>query len=252
MIYIEMIIFEKNEKKGVKQMFANAETKPVFIVIAAVLAVLTAGCEALDAPPDPNRPLTADDTMDIAQLTSFLTSEPGNFDSSVPIKMKGAWESFADTITGDPLGQLYMALDPLSRAAKTIKLDFSRVNGRNIANGKFNHINLRSGNKKVIAAVKLPEDMQYIGSFSFYGCENLGLIEFAGEAPPDIGQDALQGINSIVTILVPDGAEANYQALKAMLENDLEVTVKTASEDEGSANPPIQGSAAPYADSIGF
>jgi hypothetical protein len=62
----------------------------------------------------------------------------------------------------------------------------------------------------------------------------------------------LQGINSIVTILVPDGAEANYQALKAMLENDLEVTVKTASEDEGSANPPIQGSAAPYADSIGF
>jgi hypothetical protein len=168
-------------------------------------------------------PQETDDTLNITELAGKIAAGPGDFDVSGYVALRGSWESFAGSAGAgapydDPLGKLYAALAPLGQhTTKKISLDFTRVTGRNIADGAPVLPAVRTY-KDVLRAVKLPEDMGRIGAFAFTGCASLDTLVFTGDAPPEIGGDAFAGIKSPLTLEVPAGAEGDYQTLIDILE----------------------------------
>ncbi|GHV75487.1 hypothetical protein AGMMS49942_03080 [Spirochaetia bacterium] len=190
---------------GYYRVTGNTQMKRLVILCAVILLL---GCD--DSPPDPNMPVVVDDTLNITQLTELISTAPAAIDETVYYRMKGSWESFA--ALDDPLGKLYAAIAPLGRfTAKTIRLDFSLVTGRNIADGTYAAASSRSY-KGVLAGVKFPDDMQTIGAYAFYECVNLSELTFAGAAPPAIAPTAFTDIHNPVQVWIPEGAAANYAA----------------------------------------
>jgi hypothetical protein len=189
----------------------------------AFCAVLLIGCK--DEPPDPNLFQPVDDTLNITQLSTGIASAPADFDVSDYIKLRGSWESFSSFVGevspyADPLGKVYYAISPLGQfTTKTIKLDFSRITGRNIANSGREAADSR-GYKTVLAAIRLPADIERIGDRAFNGCANLTRIVFLGRAPPLLGSYALSGISvdKELIIVVPPGTEGAYQSFKTARE----------------------------------
>jgi hypothetical protein len=173
---------------------------------------LIANC-SLDSPPDPNVEQPVDDTLNITTLTDAIAENPKSFDVSLFIKMKGSWESFGDTASGDPLGKLYAAIAPLESqgTGKKIKLDFSLVNGSNITDTPYGQPLWARSFKGALQAVIMPPTLLSIGAYSFYRCTGLETIIFSAESPPVISPTALEGVGALI-LEVPAGSKSAYEA----------------------------------------
>lgn len=68
-----------------------------------------------------------------------------------------------------------------------------------------------------LTKIKFPKSLQQFVSHSFYGCNNLEIIELQSETPPILGSGAIQGSNStalpnLTKIIVPKGKLEVYKS----------------------------------------
>jgi hypothetical protein len=136
----------------------------------------------------------------LADMQSYLAGLSQNSpEDPYQVKLTGFNISdFADTVTGDPLGALFAALE-----GRYVKLDLSACGGTAIADTSNDLVNARS-NKESLVSIVLPASLTSIGGRAFMKCSSLVFVGIPGGVT-SIGEFAFASCSSLASIELPAG-----------------------------------------------
>lgn len=90
--------------------------------------------------------------------------------------------------------------------------------------------------KSEVTTVTIPASVTKVEEFAFFGCENLTAVTFKGETPPTIGSCAFESQGVAVTVNVPKGCKAAYEAA---LEEEYAFTMTDYTVIEAGGTDPV-------------